>query len=568
MTNELNLPQDIELPHGFMLLEQGLFEGSPGAAADPIFICSPIWVQCKFADPTGKKWGQIVSVKADDGSVHQIRVARSELFSKPKDVVSRLLDHGLELAPDKNSVNLLIDFLKAARPSDHIVLADHSGWLDHHFSSFIAGKTVIGDLTASTSCNDSGLGAFVAVKGSAEDWRANVGALCSGNPMMLLAASLAFSGPLLRPLGLHGGGLHFRGASSTGKTTLLSLAASIWGSRDQVSQWRATANGLEAIAPAMNDMLLPLDEIAEISPSDLHAAIYMLANGMGKTRMTRDGTIADTHKWRLAIISSGEISVQEKLTEGRLGVRAGHEVRLIDVVADNRRFGAFDKTDGVPDAASFTHLIQANCQKFHGAVGVEFTKALVETIRKGGLPTISSLANNLTRTWMNSLHGVTDGQVERVAHRFAVIAVAGMLGTKWGLTGWNPAEVASAAKEAFVDWFERRYTDKFEDGAEFLKHLGIFLAANQNTFVNLNASCTVRDDALGWFDAQRFYLPPTTWMTIFPGVDATAAAKSLLDIGVLMSDGGTRFTRKSPRSIPGRPRLYTVVAERLTELKT
>lgn len=568
MTNELNLPQDIELPHGFTLLEQGLFEGSPGANADPTFICSPIWVQCKFADPSGKNWGQIVSLKADDGTVHQIRVGRSELFSKPKDVIRRLLDHGLELAPDKNSANLLIDFLKAARPSGHLVLSDHSGWLDHHYSSFIAGKTVIGDLNACTSCNESGLGAAVAVKGSAEDWKAHVGVLCRGNPMMLLAASLAFSGPLLRPLGLHGGGLHFRGASSTGKTTLLSLAASIWGSREQVSQWRATANGLEAIAPAMNDMLLPLDEIAEITPSALHAAIYMLANGKGKSRMTRDGTVADTHQWRLAIISSGEISVQEKLAEGRLGVRAGQEVRLIDVVADSRRFGVFDRTDGAPDAAAFTHVIQSNCQKYHGAVGVEFIKALVGTIRKGGLPAIDALTKKLTRAWITSLHGVQDGQVERVANRFAVIAVAGSLATKWGLTSWDASEAVSAAKEAFVDWFERRYTDRFEDGVEFVKPLSAFLAANLSTFIDLEGGGPIREDARGWFDADRIYLPPATWATIFPGVDATAAAKSLLDMGALLSDGGTRFTRRSPRSIPGRPRLYTVMAERLTALKS
>lgn len=558
MTNELNQPKDHELPHGFILLDQGLFEEAVDGPSDPTFICSPIWVISDFADRSGKSWGKIVSVQADDGTVHEIRVARSELFSKPKDVIRRLLDCGLNLARDKRAADRLVDFLKAAKPSKHVVLAEHTGWLDDRYSNFIAGKSVIGNVSACTISNSTGLGASVATKGSVEDWKSNVGLLCRGNPMMVLAVSLAFSGPLLRPMGLSGGGLHFRGASSTGKTTLLSLSASVWGSRGQISQWRATTSGLEAIAPALNDMLLPLDEIAEISPRALHEAIYMLANGRGKARMTKDGTIADTAQWRLAIISSGEISIQEKLEEGRLGVRAGHEVRLIDIVADSRRFGAFDHTHGAHDASSFSNLIQSNCQTLHGTVGVEFVTQLVAAISKGGLSKIDNFIRNLARNWLASLQGATNGQVERVAHRFAVIAVAGSLATKWGLTGWEVPEATSAAKEAFMEWFERHYTEKFEAGAEFLSPLDVFLTANQNSFVDLDRCSSVIDDALGWFDADRIYLPPATWATIFPGIEATAAAKSLLEMGVLMSDGGTRLTRRSPRSIPKRPRLYTI----------
>lgn len=89
----------------------------------------------------------------------------------------------------------------------------------------------------------------------------------------------------------------------------------------------------------MNDMLLPLDEITEIRPSVLYEAIYMLANGSGKARMNKDITAADQARWRLALISSGEISIEEKLKEGRLDSMAGHEVRLIDIEADGRMNG-------------------------------------------------------------------------------------------------------------------------------------------------------------------------------------------------------------------------------------
>ncbi len=52
---------------------------------------------------------------------------------------------------------------------------------------------------------------------------------------------------------------------STGKSTVLRVASSVWGGFDYLQSWRATSNGLEGIAAAHNDSLLCLDEIGEIA---------------------------------------------------------------------------------------------------------------------------------------------------------------------------------------------------------------------------------------------------------------------------------------------------------------
>lgn len=563
MTYDINLPISNDIPNGFVLEESGLFEVPSGSSKDPIFVCTPISVVASFSDPHSKNWGKVVSVRADDGTENEVRVSRADLNSKPANVIRQLLDNGLELAAGANSKDRLLSFLQASKPATQLVLSEHSGWLNDHHTTFLAGKSAIGNPNARSKASDSEIGKAIAVRGTLEDWKASVGSRCHRNPLMVLAASLALSGPLLQPLGLQGGGLHFRGASSTGKTTLLNLAASVWGSRDIISQWRATTSGLETLAPAMNSMLLPLDEIAEIAPRALHEAIYMLANGKGKTRMTKDATMADTAKWRLALISSGEISIQEKLAEGRLDVRAGHEVRLIDIEADTRAFGAFDNLHCASDAAAFANSIQGASQSFHGAIGVEFVKRLVIWIDDGKLTNIASIVQKLARKWISDIKGVADGQVERVAHRFAVIGVAGFLATKWDLTGWGSDEAIRAAEEAFHDWHQRRYSDKFESGEEFARPLQTFVASNLNSFVDLNGSGPIDETAPGWYDETRVYLSPTTWTSLFPGVEATKAAKALLDVGVLVSDGGGRLTRRAPRSIERRPRLYTVMSNRL-----
>jgi putative DNA primase/helicase len=129
--------------------------------------------------------------------------------------------------------------------------------------------------------------------GTEAEWRENVGAPGIGNPLLIAAVSLAFSGPLLAMLGMdNGGGLHFRGSSSCGKSLTVRAAVSVWGSPNFVQSWRATSSGLESVAAASNGTVLALDELAEVLAKDCFEAVYMLANGTGKTRAEASATPA------------------------------------------------------------------------------------------------------------------------------------------------------------------------------------------------------------------------------------------------------------------------------------
>jgi putative DNA primase/helicase len=55
------------------------------------------------------------------------------------------------------------------------------------------------------------------------------GAGGGNNPLLTLALSASFAGPMLDKCNAEGGGVHFVGDSSTGKTTLLEAGCSIWG---------------------------------------------------------------------------------------------------------------------------------------------------------------------------------------------------------------------------------------------------------------------------------------------------------------------------------------------------
>ena len=112
------------------------------------------------------------------------------------------------------------------------------------------------------------------------------------------------------------------GKSSAGKTTAF-VAASVYGPRGYVKSWCATDNGLETVAFNHNDMLLILDEMDEMSPQKIGATVYMLANGVGKTRANTSGDAKQPKTWRIALLSAGEIDLNMHMASVGSAAMAG-----------------------------------------------------------------------------------------------------------------------------------------------------------------------------------------------------------------------------------------------------
>ena len=145
----------------------------------------------------------------------------------------------------------------------------------------------------------------------------------------VLAISAALAGPLLHLAGQEGGGVNFFGQSSRGKTTLLQMAASVWGrgaSPGYVRAWRATANGLEGAAASASDTALILDELGQVEGREAAAALYSLSNGGGKVRAARDGAMREPKSWRVMVLSTGELPVEAKLVRGSRAQGAGRAI--------------------------------------------------------------------------------------------------------------------------------------------------------------------------------------------------------------------------------------------------
>src|SRR3977135_954341 len=181
----------------------------------------------------------------------------------------------------------------------------------------------------------------ITLRGSLIEWQHNIARFAVGNSRLALAISAAFAACLVGPCGAGSGGFAVRGRSSVGKATALNVAGSVWGGGDRgfIRSWRATANGLEATAAAHSDGLLCLDEISQLGGREVGEIAYMLANGQGKARASREAALRKRQVWRLLFLSTGEIGLADKIAEDLRGRRqtAGQQVRVIDLPSQHRK---------------------------------------------------------------------------------------------------------------------------------------------------------------------------------------------------------------------------------------
>lgn len=551
-------------PKGFQIRNNGIWHEVPNQKGELhwIWLCSHLRVLSLPRDRDGKGWGRHVEVIDPDGTAHRLAVPARMLAGDGAEVRARLLDLGLDLATGRRARDALLELLGRWQPPARHFTTDRLGWADESCTTFVLGDgSVIGeDDVVYQPDSISTAGADMKKAGTPEGWRDNVAALCADNDLMIASVSLAFAGPLLEPLGMDGGGIHLRGTSSRGKSTLQRVAASVWGAPGYLHSWRATANGLEGVAMACNGSLLALDELGEISGHEAGKAAYMLANGTGKARASRSGGARSIARWRVILLSSGEITLADKIAEGGGRAAAGQGVRLLDILADDRAHGAFDVLHGARDGAAFSDRLRSETATHYGTAGPAFVSDFLKDpeTAKGQL---REAVNSFCELVEKRFNASSDGQVKRATSRLGLIAAAGELATSFGLTGWTKGAAIEAALEVFRLWLEGRGGSGPAEAREAIARVRAFIAAHGNSrfeVIGSEKSDRTIHNRAGWRDGETYYIAPDAWREIHRGSDPRRAAHHLIDSGFLKPGDGDNLAVRMPHSIEGRPRAYKV----------
>jgi putative DNA primase/helicase len=435
-----------------------------GENKPPIWLSSPFEVLAHTRDAWGYAWGTLLRWHDSDGRGHEWPMPAKALGGNRDEVWRALLDGGLRIAAASQNRNLLAGYLSAVHVDRRARAVARIGWHQEPTGTVF----VLPDATYGQADDERVLWQTEAraqtaynIAGTTDDWREAVARKCIDNSRLALAVSAAFAPPLLMLATEENGGFHFVGPSRAGKTTVLRVGGSVWGggggTMGYLRSWRTTSNGLEGIAEAHSDALLCLDEMGQVDAREAGEIAYMLANGVGKGRAHRDGSARRQAHWRLYFLSSGEVSLADKMAEIGRRSKAGQEVRLIDIPADaGAGFGSFEALHGAASAGAFAEELRQATDRCYGAPIRAYLEGLISRHANDLAALVALLRASRDEFLSAHLPNGASAQVRSVCGRFALVAAAGSLATVFGLTGWPDDEADRAAAVCFRAWLARR----------------------------------------------------------------------------------------------------------------
>jgi uncharacterized protein (DUF927 family) len=294
--------------------------------------------------------------------------------------------------------------------------------------------------------------------------------------------------------------------------------------------------------------LLPLDELGMASPFEVANVVYSLVGGVGKQRAQRDGSAKTPQTWRVIILSTGEIGIPEKIKEGGHRVRAGQEIRIIDIDGDaGKGFGVFDSAGPDANPQKLANDIRSAAGTHYGTAGPAFVRAIA-----GMGETVPSVVAQARATFRKTYApGVQSGQILRVADRFALVAAAGELAIERGILPWKIGSVTEAAGEIFAGWHTARGgDDPGEIRAAIDQITAILEQHGEARFDPAERGPDIKPvtNRLGYRHGdgaeREWWILPETWKTEFcRGLDPKMITRALVKRGLLVPDGEARSVR-------------------------
>lgn len=518
------------------------------------WVCSPLWVIAVTRNGDDAGYGRLVEILSPAGRVKKWSMPMSMLAGDASEVRAVLLGEGVTI--DIKNPRGVIEYIVSHTPPKTMRSASVTGW---HHGAFVLPDAVIG--ADDIWFQATGRTAPYTAAGTFEGWQ-QLAFLANGNPLLMLSMSAAFAGPLLHSLNIEGGGLHLVGDSSTGKTTAIMAGISVWGGPSFKRTWRATANGLEGAGALHTDTLLALDEIGEIDPRSLYESAYALINGVGKTRANKVGEARSAARWRVFLLSTGEVTVAARMAAGGIEAKAGQSIRILDIPVAGKH-GLFDELHGRVSGSVLSDEVRNLAANDYGHVGPRFVECLIRALDDGFTP-FDELAKFVEQ------FDATADQERRAARTFALCALAGELATTWGLVPWQSGEPTKAAQRAFDLWRKQRgqvgcsseHISIVRAVADFIDRHGDARFSNIVDQVDL----MIRDRAGYWqqIDGRRMFLFTLAGLSeAVKGHDISRVTRALDEAGAIYAKETGRYTKTIRVPGSGPKRLYCIDPEKL-----
>lgn len=285
-------------------------------------------------------------VNIDDGTVRlkimfrrdfkgwkEVIANKSMLFSAKE--VKKLADMDISVS-DKNA-SYLVEYLQDIEDLNHNVIPEsqsvsHLGWTSNGLFSPYMDNLEFDGLDNFRKVFES-----VHPCGDYEKWLEAARGVRKTDSVARIALAAGFASVIIRAIGKLNFILHLWGGSGTGKTVAQLLSVSIWADPNDGAGYLQTFNGtpvgLEQLAGFVNNLPLVLDEFQLVKDKkSFEQTVYMLCEGVGRTRGAKTGGLQRTPIWKNCTITSGESPITHAASGG------GAVNRIIEIECRNNLF--------------------------------------------------------------------------------------------------------------------------------------------------------------------------------------------------------------------------------------
>jgi uncharacterized protein (DUF927 family) len=299
-------------------------------------------------------------------------------------------------------------------------------------------------------------------RGTPEEWRNLIAAPSDGNSRLMFALTLALTGPTLPFVkGPRTGGFQIYGPAEVGKSTVASLAGSVWGCHVGVERkekgfsesWHTTAGKVELTALAHNETVLILDETQRAGRNARQRAdvisdiVFSLAEGNERERMNNAGP---ARAWRLYYLSTSNFTFSELARAGGIEIDDAHLGRLFDIPCPEGPHGIYDIIHEFGSGEELTDALKQRCRRYFGTAGREFVSRLQEARSEdpaGLREVLSKYRARYRRAAKDAIEVENQRSLRRTSSRFATVFAAGCLAIEYGILPWSKKRLLKAILE-------------------------------------------------------------------------------------------------------------------------
>ena len=331
-----------------------------------------------------EEWGKVIKFANKDKLVRKEIVTATMLHNDLKGVIGRLANLGMFITGKPDGRLAFAEYLLLEEETDkRATVASSTGWIeiggqlvfvlpDEIIGAALDEQVILGQRRRRAICAPRDAGRAGATRSPSRlatiSCRASPSRPRYPGRCCIWAASRAAS-------------LHLHGSSSFGKTTMLRMAASSWGSGADNGFVRSGGPPTTLLRRRWRPLTTRCCRWTSIGQADPRAVGRWSTWSPvrpAKRRMSRDATVKPSHQWRtLVLVVRGEADRRPARRGPSKRAHAGQLVRAIDIKVE-RKQGAFDQSADILDASAFANSETRRLDLLRGAAGPEFVRLLID----------------------------------------------------------------------------------------------------------------------------------------------------------------------------------------------